>query len=414
MTARRLLRTFYLLVALRWLPVGAIVPFGVLFMQERGLELTDVGVAIAAYSIVVAVLELPTGGLADSLGRRPVLIISEAFSLTGMVLVLAANSLAMFVTAWAVLGVGRALNSGALDAWFVDAIHDLDPDYDLHQPLSVAGAIGGLAIGVGAVAAGFLPKLVDFEGSFLGMTVTELTIPFLAALAVGALHVIGVVLLVKEPRRRAEERAIRGAIADVPSVVARSVKMATRTPVIRLLMLAMITIGIALSTIETLWPPQFAEILGGAEGNTEVFGVLAAIGFGAAALGSALSPRYVTLFRKRQGTSAGVARIGFAVGLVGLGVAGTVAFAGSAYLLFYIFVGLVGPIHQTLLHGQVTSVERSTMLSADSLALQAGGLVGILGSTRIADAAGLPVAWFVVAGLTALSAFFYFSIQRKL
>jgi len=42
-------------------------------MQDRGLTLAQVGMVSATQSIVVLLLELPTGGLADAVGRRPVL-----------------------------------------------------------------------------------------------------------------------------------------------------------------------------------------------------------------------------------------------------------------------------------------------------------------------------------------------------
>ena len=148
---QRLKRSFYILTGLRWLPVGAVIPFMVLFMLERGLELDQIGVAVAAYAITVAVLELPTGGLADTLGRRPVLLAAETISGAGLLLFLFAVFLPQFAVAWAVLGVGRALNSGALDAWFVDEAMRIEPEIELHQPLSVAAVVGGLGIAIGAI-----------------------------------------------------------------------------------------------------------------------------------------------------------------------------------------------------------------------------------------------------------------------
>jgi MFS family permease len=71
-------RRFTVLTALRWLPTGLLLPVMVLFEQGRGLTLAQIGVVSASQSVVVMLLELPTGGLADVMGRRPVLLAATA------------------------------------------------------------------------------------------------------------------------------------------------------------------------------------------------------------------------------------------------------------------------------------------------------------------------------------------------
>jgi len=79
--ATGLRRAFVLLTALRWLPVGFTTPLLVLLPLSRGLTLGQVGITIACGAATAALLELPTGGLADAVGRRPVL---GASSLLGL------------------------------------------------------------------------------------------------------------------------------------------------------------------------------------------------------------------------------------------------------------------------------------------------------------------------------------------
>ena len=71
-------RTRYLvLVGLRWLPTGLLIPIMVLLALSRGLSLTEIGIVFSLQGLVVLFLELPTGGLTDALGRRPVLILAS-------------------------------------------------------------------------------------------------------------------------------------------------------------------------------------------------------------------------------------------------------------------------------------------------------------------------------------------------
>jgi sugar phosphate permease len=75
-----------------------------------------------------------------------------------------------------------------------------------------------------------------------------------------------------------------------------------------------------------------------------------------------------------------------------------VVVAGVAYALFYLFNGGGWPLRQQLMHEQTTSAQRSTTVSAKSLALMLGGLPGSLLLPRLAEAAGYPAAFLAVAG----------------
>ncbi|MEI2642629.1 MAG: MFS transporter [Candidatus Nanopelagicales bacterium] len=69
-------RRLVVLSALRWVPAGLVIPVLVLMLGARGLSLAQTGQMMALYSVVTLSLELPTGGLADAWGRRPVIVAS--------------------------------------------------------------------------------------------------------------------------------------------------------------------------------------------------------------------------------------------------------------------------------------------------------------------------------------------------
>ena len=89
---RSIRRRFYLLLALRFVPTGLFVTVFVLLMLERGLSLAQIGLGTAAQGVVMLFLELPSGGLADALGRKPVLILATVFSIAAMSLLLVADT----------------------------------------------------------------------------------------------------------------------------------------------------------------------------------------------------------------------------------------------------------------------------------------------------------------------------------
>lgn len=410
----RVRRSFYVLTAFRWLPVGAVTPFSVLLLQERGLGLDEIGLVAAFYGVTVAMLELPTGGLADVIGRRPVLLFAEIFTGLGFGLFLFSQTWALFAAAWTIMGVGRALNSGALEAWFVDEAHSIEPEMDLHRPLSVAGIVGAVALGIGSIAGGFLPKLIDSGFTIGGLVVTELAIPMLAAVVFEVLHVIAIWLLVIEAPRRPEGGRIRAAFLDVIPTVTRGVKLGATHPIIRNLLLVMVAIGLVLSSVEILWQPFFADLAGGSEGRTELFGIVSFLGFAAAGAGSGLSPAWVRLARGKSAIAGMLGVLAAGLFLSGLALSGAIPIAGAAYVAIYVFVGILGPLHNDLLHRQVSSEERSTMLSANSLGSQVGGVIGTVGIASIAAAASITVGWVIAAGIASAASLFYLAIHRRM
>jgi len=122
LTAEAVRRRYLTLVAMRWLPTGLLIPVSILLPAERGLSLSEIGLAAAGQGLFVLFLELPTGGLADSLGRKRVLISSSLVGMASVVIYLAADSFGAFFVAFALQGVFRALDSGPLEAWDVDTV----------------------------------------------------------------------------------------------------------------------------------------------------------------------------------------------------------------------------------------------------------------------------------------------------
>ncbi len=77
---------------------------------------------MAAQGLLVLVLDLPTGGLADAFGRKPVLVTAALLNVVSLALFAVASSVALFVVVFLLQGAFRALDSGPLDSWYVDAV----------------------------------------------------------------------------------------------------------------------------------------------------------------------------------------------------------------------------------------------------------------------------------------------------
>lgn len=412
LTARGAQGRFLTLTALRWAPVGLFIPVLVLLPLERGLTLSQVGLTVAVQGLVVLALELPTGGMADAWGRRPVLLLAGLVGIASTALFLTAHTVAAFAAAYFLQGIYRALDSGPLEAWYVDAVHAApDAGSGLHQErevergLSRAGAVLGVAIALGALAGGGLVAQGDV-GPF-----EALAVPVLASLVVQGLGLAAVLTLMPEVREATGPRAALAAVRQAPRTVAGGLRLLRTSPVLLTIVAVELTWGFGSATYETLLPVRLTEILDDAEQAAVLVGPAGSAAWLASAVGAALVPWAM----RRIGTAptAALMRVlhgGFVVlmGLLG-GVVGVIV----GYLVAYAVHGASNPAHMSLLHRQVGGEVRATAISVNSMMAQAAGSVGVLTLSAVADRGSASVAMFLGGAVLALAAPLYLPAWRQ-
>lgn len=396
-------RRFIALSALRWLPSGVVIPVMVLLVTSRGYGLATVGLLFACHGVVVAFLELPTGGLADVLGRRKVLLLSAGLFVAAVLAFAVARELWQFYGAIVLLGTGRALSSGPLEAWYVDTVHATDPEADLKPGLSRAFAAEAVALAVGAVGGGFLPGLfarLPDDGAL-----TPLSVPPLIAAALGLAYLSALALLVTEPPAAAPRAGWRSTVRGVPATVREGVRLAARDRVVLRLLAMSAAVGLVMYVVEVLTPVQLAQLLGNRSDASATYGLLVTAGFLASAGGSSLAPSAARLLGSSARTAL-VAGVLAAVPLLLLAGGKPVGLFVVGYVAVYLLVAVAGPLRNELLHHRVSAEHRSTILSVQSLVLQGAGVVGGLALPRLAEAAGFAWAWIVAAVVVLLGSLF--------
>ena len=396
-------RRFIGLSALRWLPPGLVIPVLVLLATTRGHGVGTVGALFALHGVIVAVLELPTGALADVVGRRVVLVASSGLLALSCVIFAVAVDLWQFVAAMTLLAVGRALSSGPLEAWYVDAVHAVDPAADLKPGLSRAMAAEGVALAFGTICGGFLPLAFAGLPAEGGQLIISLSVPALGAAAVAVVHMVAVALLVVEPPR-AEPASLRSAARGVPRVVRRGLLLAGRDRVLVRVLAATAAVGVVISAVEVLSPVRVADLLGGPADATAAFGVLMTLAFVGTAVGAAAAPAAARLLRS-SGTAAAVSCALAAVAVVGFAMGSALPLAGAAFVAFYLMLGGSDPLMAELLHHRVAATERATIVSVQSLVGQGGGVLGSAALPAVAAGAGFATAMSVGAATLLLCSF---------
>lgn len=383
-------RRYLAMIALRWFPVGLLIPISVLLMLSRGLSLTEIGLVYAVQGLVVLFLELPTGGLSDSLGRRPVLILASLVGLLSLGTLYFADSLPMFAAALFLQGVFRALDSGPLEAWYVDATLAADPEARIEQGLAAGSSVLSMAIAGGALLSGGLAALDPFDA------IEILALPLLVALVLTVVNLGAIVLLLTEIRRARGVRAIASSVAAVPGVIREGLRLLRSSNVLLALVLVELFWGFSMVTFESFFPIRLSEVLGDTESAAALMGPVSSGAWFASAAGAA----GIAVVSGRLGIarSAAVLRVLQGLSIVAMGIIAGPIGVVTAYLACYVTHGASNPMHMTLLHRQVDGPHRTTVLSMNSMVSQPAGAIGAIVLAALADGTSLTTA-MVVGGI---------------
>ena len=149
-------------------------PFFVLALVEQGLSFLDVGLLIAARELVVNLLEIPSGALADLFGRRRCMVLSFAAYIGALVLFGLAPGLALLYVAMVLYAIGDAFRSGThkamIFAW-LKAEGREDDKAEVYgytrswskRGTAVAALVGaGIALGAGDFTTVFWSTLIPY------------------------------------------------------------------------------------------------------------------------------------------------------------------------------------------------------------------------------------------------------------
>ncbi len=382
-----------------------------LLQLEKGLNLFQIGIVAAIYGGTVILLELPTGGLADAIGRKRVYLISLVMLFISALIVLIAWNFVTIILGFFFLGVARALSSGSIDAWFVDEFNKIEPEGNLQAALAKAGPFIPLGLGIGSFVAGLLPMSLGKVTSQIpgfGMYSANL-------IAINLCIVIQFVLtsiLVIEHLHPERQSTIWSGFKLFPKAVSTSVHYGIKNQTILLLLLSGLAWGFAIMGLEVLWQPQVKAILG-SDSQTWIFGVLAAGYFLASSTGNFSSTSICKLFGNNYPRVLFTTRICLGMFYCLLALQGSLGGFAMCYWTLFVFNGMSNPPYLTVFNAQISEQQRSTLLSFQSLFEQLGGLIGSLLLGYIANTLSIPIAWSLGAEILVISSLSYVFLVKK-
>jgi len=396
-----ILRIYVALTFLSTLAASFIWGINTLFLLDAGLSVTQAFAANAFFTAGEVLFEVPTGVVADTLGRRASYLLGSATLLVSTLLYYAMWRMHGPFWAWAtvsiLLGLGFTFFSGATEAWLVDGLKSTDYRGSLESAFAKGQIAMGIAMLGGTVAGGIVAQYTNLGVPYILRSVAlglTLLVAFVAMRDVGF-----------TPRRSASLPR------EVRRILGSALEHGFRNAPVRWVMLASpFGAGVGIYGFYAM-QPYLLELYGRRESYSTA-GWAAAIVAGAMIAGGWLVPHASRVFSRRTTLLlAGATTSAAALALIGLSrnFVAALALMGVWALVF----AAITPVTQAYINDLIPSGERATVLSSYNLLGSAGGVVIQPALGRVADAWSYATSYLVGAVIELLGIPFVLLARRE-
>ncbi len=398
-TSAEIRRVYLLLTLFQTLSASLIFGINTLFLLDAGLSNTGAFVANAAFTAGMVIFEIPTGVVADTVGRRASFLWGTVTLgiTTALYLALwaAESPLWMWVIVSALIGLGFTFFSGATEAWLVDALAATGGDGQLEEIFAKGSVVGGVAMLVGSVGGGVIAQFG------LGIPYARGSVLLVVAffMAWRYVHDVGF-----EPAPRGNFRQ------EVRDITRASIDHGLKNPPVRNMMLAApFSFGVGVWAFYA-FQPHLLDLYGDPNA-TWVAGTAAAVFAGARIIGGLVAVR-AAHFIGRRSTGLLVTTVTQAAALAVVGLTTSFWVALAALVLTSVMMAAVMPVRQTLINSLIPSEQRATVLSFDGLMGSTGGVVFQPALGRAADVWSYGTAYLIGGAIQLLAAPFALRIRQ--
>ncbi|WP_444936591.1 MFS transporter [Microbulbifer sp. JMSA004] len=369
-----------------------VLPILTPFFLAMGLSMPQLGIILAIMGLSVMLFELPTGSLADQIGRKKVYLISLTMSMACYLVLLVWQSFYGALLAMFLWGASQALFSGSLNAWFVECFNQAEGTMSLQEGFSHIATRAGLIGALGAMSC----ALVVGGGEYFGHYDLDLYRGLLALSLFSSLLLFAFTEI-KIRENRVFDRFRLSNIGQIPSQLSLGIK-ACYSPSLWRLLLAVILLTPIASAVEKYWPVRL-EALSGDMPVGWLYGLLMALIMLLGSLSAKITTWMAQFFNQQLGKVLLVASLIKLSLVMLLALSGDLLLFVSLFLLFNFSIGLGLSASAQLQHQAVKDEVRSTVDSIFSLTTRFGGVIGSLVCGFGAAEIGLNNTWLLLAAM---------------
>ena len=390
-TPQSIQRTYLLLMLGNTVAASFIWGINTIFLLDAGLTNLEAFAANAFFSAGMVLFEVPTGIVADTIGRRMSYLLGTVTLTASTLLYVLLWQVEAPFWSWAIasmlLGLGFTFFSGAVEAWLIDALHATGFQGEVETVFGRGQIVSGAGMLSGSVAGGFIAAQTSLGVPFV-LRAVVLAVMFLVAFRM--MHDVGFT-----PAQSGRP------LAEMRKIAAASIEYGWRRPAVKWLMVeSLFTGGVGIYGFYAL-QPYLLELYGDPDAY-QIAGLSAAIVAGAQILGGWSAPRIRRLFKRR--TSALLVTAGLStLTLVLVGIVDSFVGVVALTVVWGLLFAATVPIRQAYINGLIPSAQRATILSFDSLMSSTGGVwtQPVLG--RAADVYGYGTSYVITSGISLLA-----------
>jgi MFS family permease len=188
----------YLIKFSKWFML--FMPIIVIFFQDNGLEMRHIFMLKAINAITVVVLEIPSGYMADVLGRKKTLVLGTILSFGGFIAYSFAFGFWGFALAELLIGVSMSFISGADSAMLYDTLFYQNKTENYSKEEGRITALGNFSEAAAGILGGFLAGI-------------SLRLPFIAQAGIAFIGIPAALLLIEPELHKKVRKTTMLAIA---------------------------------------------------------------------------------------------------------------------------------------------------------------------------------------------------------
>jgi len=318
-----------------------------LFYQENGLGLSDLFIIQSIYSVTIAVIEIPSGYVADVLGRKNSMIIGMFFGFIGMIIYSLSFGFEGFLMAALSLGIGQSFISGSDTALMYDSLIQMNRSNEFIKLEGRTISMGNLAEAFAFIVGGLLAEI-------------SLRTPFYFQIGIAFIGFIMATLLVEPKMERLKDGKSKP-WKNIKNILRYSLK---ENLTLRYHILYSSIIGCGTLTMAWFSQPYFISI---GINSKFYFGLLGAI----LNLAVAITSFYAHKIEERIKTKTLLITILVLICTCYLTMSITTSLWGLLLLLlFYITRGVATPVLRDYMNRHIPSEMRATVMSIRSFIIR--------------------------------------------
>lgn len=357
-----------------------IVPVGVLIYTHKGVTVGDFFLIQGVFRLASFLFEIPSGYMSDVFSRKRVMLLGNIFTLAGFIILAMAYGFWELILGEALLGIAGALYSGTMEAYTYDLLKRNKTQKQFLKEFGSITTSGGIAEFIAGILGGIL-------FGYIGVNILWIEVGF----ALVSIFMFMVLPELLEVRRVVKHKE---AVIDAISITTTTLK----NPKLRTLIFFPSLFGAF--TIVMLWIMQ--PIMDTAHVPVALFGFYMAINN----LSFIFLSKYAYKICEKLGeiqtsiVTIGAIIIGATMGLLATHVNSMpVIYATCAIMAITPSMRVLNNLqYNTLIHHNIKSNERGTVLSTRAMVSTLVGAVGLIMAKFLLDGYGMtPTLVFILA-----------------